>query len=106
MTSDSILFDALRKWAGDAKVAWAQHAHMNIQEPAHKNGGLVIDMDFGHTVAQVILWASGMLDASVLSTNPNDEELNEHHEFMDVGELALALEHIEATIRAYERRVP
>lgn len=94
--------DYLRKWADDARRAWEWCGSLNIQEPKFSGSGLVVELILERTVAQVVLWPSGMLDLSVLSTRLDEAAVEEHYEIESEDHLCQIMNHFDNLIRVAE----
>lgn len=86
--------ERLRRWANHTKTAQERRGTVDIREPRFENGGLVVDMLLERAIAQVILWPSGMLDLTVLSTEPDGKEIQEHYEIKDEDDLTRVLNRV------------
>jgi hypothetical protein len=96
------ILDFLRGWASSLTTVLQPGAEVEVQEPGLPNGALVVNVDASQTLAQVLLWPSGMLEFRVIAVESSEEAATESREIRTIDDLASVLRSVELMILAAE----
>lgn len=94
-------FDFLRQWANKLADQYRSREGVEVEviEPRHPNGALTVNVDFSRTLAQVVLWVTGMLELRVIAIESGAEVATESHELKEGRELSEILQHVETLVQ-------
>lgn len=92
------MLDLLRAWASKLSEKYPAQGQVEVKEPSFPNGALTVDIDLDRTLAQVLLWPSGMLELRVVAVESSEEVATENHEVQDEHELAEVLRRAEMLV--------
>ena len=95
-----VKFDLLRGWASALAKKYSTQGQVEVKEPTFPNGAVTVDIDLDRTLAQVLLWSSGMLELRVVAVESGEEVTTENHQVQDEDELAEVLRRVEALVAA------
>lgn len=88
-------FEYFRRWASRLAETHRTDGEVDVLEPKYPNGAITVGVTLSRTLAQVLLWATGMLELRVIAIESGAEVATEVHELEDRQALSLVLQHAE-----------
>ena len=82
-----VKLDSLREWASMIADEYAPNGQVEVKDPLFANSAVTVDIELERTLAQVLLWPSGMLEFRVLAVESGEDLATEYHEVQANDEL-------------------